>query len=268
MCACMHMSCMSTFIYLHRQAFARAWMHLRLYECECVYAQLCTCVCVRPVAGHPSGQVSGRIRASLQWPGGNLEEKRWITEPHWGSKTARLSLLLLKHTHTLMGTHLQPNTPPPPNTDTQTDTDSVIREWEKKGKKSSDTQDTKEWLQPEGGYYYYCWHNMRMHPHTQTHTHVQTESEKVTYKVRNTPTHTYDCVTESSVRHGAAERRTLTETCSKWTHQIISSLIELNTHTHSLSLQGLSVCVCLACILSVLDEENDHSSLHPSFSHS
>lgn len=142
-----------------------------VWMCLCTVVYVCVCVCVRPVAGHPSGQVSGRIRASLQWPGGNLEEKRWITEPHWGSKTARLSLLLLKHTHTLMGTHLQPNTPPPPNTDTQTQTQTVLSQSEKrKERRVATRRDTKEWLQTEGGYYYYCWHNMCMHPHTQTHT--------------------------------------------------------------------------------------------------
>lgn len=162
-----------------------------VWMCLCTVVYVCVCGCERPVAGHPSRQVSGRIRASLQWPGGNLEEKRWITEPHWGSKTARLSLLLLKHTHTLMGTHLQPNTPPPPNTDTQTQT--VVSQSEKrKERRVAIRRDTKEWLQTEGGYYYYyCWHNMRMHPHTQTHmfrlsqkkSHTKWETHPLTHMI-------------------------------------------------------------------------------------
>lgn len=84
-----------------------------------------------------------------------------------------------------------------------------------------------------------------------TLTHIETESQKVTYAVRNTPTLTCDCMTDSSMRHGENHTNTHMhthmqkhrETCCKLT-PIISSMAVLNiTYTiiHTPSPQGLCV---------------------------
>lgn len=116
LCACVNICLLFVFKLVQEHECTLICMHvcarIRGPAWMCVYAwmhsvHVYACVCVRPVVGHPSRQVSGRISASLQWPGGNLEEKRWITGPHWGNKTARLSPPLPKHTQTLMGKHSQ-----------------------------------------------------------------------------------------------------------------------------------------------------------------
>ena len=61
-----------------------------------------------------------------------------------------------------------------------------------------------ERVQTEGGFLT----GFGTHAHTHTHTHIEIESQKVAHKVRNTPTHPCDCVTESGMR------RTHTQKCT------------------------------------------------------
>lgn len=83
-----------------------AWVR-RVRVCVCAQAyMLCEACC------WPSKQTGVRSYQCLapvaRWkPGG---EKGESPGPHWGNKTARLSLLSPKRTHTLMGTHSQTHT--------------------------------------------------------------------------------------------------------------------------------------------------------------
>lgn len=162
-----------TLIYLSL-ACVVAQMHLSLCAIEgpCVNLHLCmdayfAFVCGRPVASHPSRQVSGRVRTLLQWPDGNLEEERWITRLHRPTKLPGLVYDYLNR-HTLMGKHSR--------------TDTVIkRQWEKGEKKRRVT------LCRERNINVY-----KLREATWQKTNIHIESQQFSQiKFRNTPTHTY-----------------------------------------------------------------------------
>ena len=140
-------------------------------ECVCV----CVCVCVRAymlceACCWPSKQTGVRSYQCLapvaRWkPGG---EKGESPGPHWGNKTARLSLPSPKRTHTLMGAHLQTHT----RTQFVAEIENKRRRNRRDRKKSYMQKSNGERVQTEGGFLTGFGTHAHMHTHTHTHTHT------------------------------------------------------------------------------------------------